>query len=179
MSVVRPKYRRHSLSLSRPGELIAYFEKYLTPVGQCLEWTRAAKGHNRYEAGRGRMWIDGRLEYPYRVVAALVLGFDMSSRAEVQHSCNNPLCCRPSHLVIGTHAENMKYMAKIGRSQRGEYHTSAVMTDAKVVWARRVYASGGASISKLAMECGVNVSTMHSCLLGRTWKHIPLPERAV
>ncbi len=37
----------------------------------------------------------------------------------ILHQCDNPPCCNPSHLRLGTHQENMKEMKDRGRSNGG------------------------------------------------------------
>jgi hypothetical protein len=39
---------------------------------------------------------------------------------EVLHECDTPLCVRPTHLRIGTHAENLRDMMRRGRG-RGQF----------------------------------------------------------
>lgn len=38
----------------------------------------------------------------------------------VRHSCDNPCCCNPAHLLVGTHAENSADMVSRDRQAKGE-----------------------------------------------------------
>lgn len=80
----------------------------------CWEWQGAATAK-----GYGRVKIDRKLYSPHRVVAwamdiAPSMG-DPSRTTVVMHSCDNPRCCNPEHLSLGTHSENMIDCAKKGR----------------------------------------------------------------
>jgi HNH endonuclease len=54
----------------------------------------------------------------------------------VMHLCDNPPCCEPTHLKLGTRAENNADRDRKGRNrrpnQRGEAHSNAKLTDADV-----------------------------------------------
>lgn len=80
----------------------------------CWEWQGATT-----KKGYGRVKVDRKLYSPHRVVAwamgiAPAMG-DPSRETVVMHSCDNPKCCNPEHLSLGTHSENMTDCAKKGR----------------------------------------------------------------
>lgn len=59
----------------------------------------------------------GRNDRAHRQAYRLAIGPIPADRPYICHTCNNPLCCNPAHLVAGTHADNMRYMAASGRSR--------------------------------------------------------------
>ena len=54
----------------------------------------------------------------HRIAYAVCKG-EIPSGMHVLHSCNNPQCCNPAHLRVGTHAENMADMKAAGHVWRG------------------------------------------------------------
>jgi hypothetical protein len=92
---------------TRIGTLAERFTRFLTPGApdDCWEW----RG-NRNNRGYGKL---GKI-YAHRVAYELASG-PIPSGLEVMHSCDNPPCCNPAHLSVGTHADNMQDMARKGR----------------------------------------------------------------
>ena len=75
---------------------------------ECWNW----KGHSqRY----GRLIYQREEIKAHRLAYRLTYGkFDDSLC--ILHPCDNPLCCNPKHLFIGTQDDNMKDMVAKGRS---------------------------------------------------------------
>ena len=76
---------------------------------ECWPWTGAVDSD-----GYGRIGLGGTARLVHRVVYELEVG-PIPDGMEVRHTCDNPPCCNPAHLLPGTHAENMADMVERGR----------------------------------------------------------------
>lgn len=81
----------------------------------CWEWRGAAS-----KKGYGRVKISGKLYLPHRVMAVYAGILDDAAdttqrRVCVLHECDNPRCCNPEHLKVGTMSQNMKDCVARGR----------------------------------------------------------------
>jgi len=74
----------------------------------CWEWQGANSGEGT-GAGRGygRMSIDGYTSAVHRVMWACVNGY-LPAKKQIDHTCNNRICCNPNHLEMVTHKQNHK-----------------------------------------------------------------------
>lgn len=75
------------------------------PSEECWEWTGP-----RVPRGYGQL---GRL-YVHRLVAEAAFG-PIPPKYQVCHHCDNPPCCNPAHLFVGTQSDNMRDMVAKGR----------------------------------------------------------------
>jgi hypothetical protein len=83
----------------------------------------------------------------------------------VLHHCDNPPCVRPSHLFLGTKADNNEDMRKKGRKY----------SKLKAHWIKeiRVMLAAGMSMQKIADLYGVSQGLISHVKHGRAWTHIP------
>lgn len=129
----------------------------------CWPWT----GYLRKD-GRGCVGVGERRLAAHRV--ALGSGIGLPEPAGfVLHSCDNPRCCNPAHLRVGTHADNMADMKLRGRADRrdGERNTRAKLTAADVADIRAIGRSVPARV--LAEKYGVCLGTIRCARTGRSW----------
>lgn len=75
----------------------------------CLEWQGSKRG------GYGRVTTQGKGWTVIRLLWTLLHG-EIPEGSVIRHTCDNPACCNPEHLTIGTQGDNME-----DRFRRGRY----------------------------------------------------------
>lgn len=139
----------------------------------CWLWLASHKG-SKWGLPYGRFGVqrDGRTRIvpAHRMAWALANG-EPPEHLMVCHRCDIPSCVNPSHLFLGTQADNMRDMAAKGRNPRGESHWRAVLTEDAV---RCVLAAkgNGAKVSTLATEYGVAPATIRKIVRREHWRHV-------
>jgi hypothetical protein len=132
----------------------------------CWIWTglRSPKGYGVFWL-HGRRWRTHRITYQF-LVAPIPDGMD------VCHECDNPPCCNPDHLFIGTRAENILDCVQKGRHVRGEQVGTAKLSTLDVINIRQLHASG-TSTMQIAECYNVAERTVRNAVRRRTWRHLP------
>jgi hypothetical protein len=135
--------------------------------GECLV---AAAGHPD-RSGHRRLWAHGRLVGVHRLAWQEANGREVPPGLLVRHSCDNPPCIEPSHLLLGTVADNNRDRDERGRHRalRGSENGRAKLTEAQ---ANEIRLSG-ASGPVLAARYGISRSTVSLIRKGRRYQHRP------
>ena len=132
------------------------------PESGCWIWEGNAtpQGYGFMKVGPDRV-LTHRLAYS--LAAGPVTGSDC-----VLHRCDNPSCINPSHLFLGTRADNNADRTRKGRHVYGSASPNAKLTD-EVVRRARI---SDEPLPVLAARHGVSHETMRLAVLGQTWRHI-------
>lgn len=132
----------------------------------CLVW-RGAKNSSGYGVFRKK----GKNFYAHRAAWECRNGAIPEGRV-VCHCCDNPACCNPEHMFIGSQRENLSDMVQKGRSAKGVGHSQAKLTDEQVVKIRERFAAGGATHAEVARDFGISREAVGQIVRRQRWAHI-------
>lgn len=127
------------------------FERFVVRGPECWSWTGGI--NNR---GYGRL---GNI-YAHRVSYERTFG-PIPAGLHVLHRCDNPPCTNPSHLMIGTHADNMADMSRKGRAAG-----RSKLTEAQIEEMRRAKAAGESS-KAIGLRLGISANYVNQLIAGR------------
>ena len=124
--------------------------------------------HNKQGNAKGYSTVDyqGMTTTLHRKVYCEANGASLESiRGKVvRHTCDNPRCINPAHLIIGSHKDNSQDMVERQR-------TRAVLTPEQAQAVRERYtprSRGKDSARQIAKELGVSKGTVLNAIHGRT-----------
>jgi hypothetical protein len=147
----------------------AQVDRSAGPEG-CWPWTGA-----RSSADYGVFGLNRAVVGSHRHAYALWHG-PIPAGLWVLHKCDNPPCCNPAHLFLGTPGDNSRDAANKGRMAsadrhwtrrcperipRGEWHPQSKLTDAQRKEIRSLWDAGGNTAAALAVRFGVSRDTVY------------------
>lgn len=141
------------------------------PIDGC--WEHTNKGDRRW--GHVQVGPKGARGYAHRIAYTIANG-PIPHGLVVMHACDNPPCCNPTHLKVGTQSDNNKDRITKGRTAVGEQVGSSKLTVQQVIEARAAVASGHA-IRAVARALGVTNTTIFKIIHGTTWRSVPHAAR--
>lgn len=121
--------------------------------------------------GYGTVYFEHHHHLVHRVMYELACG-PIPEGLDLRHGCDNPPCCNPGHLEVGTHAQNMRDAVERERMANGENHGMATLTDQEVGEMRVKYAAGGRTQKSLGEEYGCSASHVSAIIRG-VWRRVP------
>lgn len=180
----------HYLQVRRTGGLLP------RRTSQERFWTLVDKGNGcwlwrgpRTSKGYGNFWHNGGRMYAHRY-SWEILHDPIAEGLCVLHRCDTPLCVNPTHLFLGTRADNIEDCRRKGRTSKGDAHPKrrgigvakgaqhgrAKLTDEQVQAIRTAYQPGRGNernYAALAKHYGVNKTQIMRVVRRITWKHLP------
>jgi hypothetical protein len=134
---------------------------------ECWPWKA-----NTGDTGYGMFWSSDKKTMVKANREAYRLSVGDPGTLHVLHRCDNPGCCNPAHLFLGTHQENMTDMVHKKRQWRGAQKPAAKLTEQAVADIRKRYSFREVTIGMLATEYGVAERTLWKALHGIGWYHV-------
>ncbi len=125
---------------------------------KCWDWQGALA------AGYGQIGWESLLYYAHRLSYILFNG-TIPKEALVRHTCDNPSCVNPKHLITGTHSDNA-----IDSVKRGRHHSQRLNEeDVKdIKWQLCNQPSYGL-VNELARQYGVSHTAIGKIKSGKSW----------
>lgn len=174
----RQEKRANNIAIGNPGRPantpdVLWEKVEIKQPHECWPW----KGYKN-EEGYGRTWIDDKGYYAHRVIFNLVhpnviqLSAPKNTHDEgfLLHTCDNPICCNPKHLFVGTHADNMADKVAKGRlpdfSGDNGPRCKLTMEQANEIRQKR---KDGISAKQLAKDYGISLSSTKTLLAGKSY----------
>lgn len=97
----------------------------------------------------------------------------------VCHKCDNPLCCNPHHLFLGTHHDNEQDCLRKNRAnkERGQNRYNAVLKESDIRFIRSKFwergkMPGTLSGIQLSKKFGVGGTMISAIVNFKRWKHV-------
>lgn len=140
---------------------------------ECWNWL----GYKN-KGGYGRVQINDWQYYAHRVIYNLAFPNVINIRAPKEtdekgfllHTCDNPSCCNPKHLWVGTHRENMEDKVKKNRQKKFPNDTGPrcklTMAQANEIREKR---ENGVSARQLAQDYKISLPSIKTLLAGKSY----------
>lgn len=138
----------------------------------CWEW----RGYIHPKFGYGYMRMNVKKWFAHRLSFHLFVKDISNSKNVIMHSCDNRSCVNPTHLKLGTQAENIKDMIYKNRKPLGEKLSFAKLKEEDVIMIRNVFdhtkENRDRVFQNLANELKVSRATIYKVGFRKNWKHI-------
>jgi len=121
--------------------------------------------HGANVEGRGQITIDNNVHYVPRVVWEIFFG--APGEMLVCHTCDNPACCNPKHLFLGTGSDNQTDCAKKGRKR--SKMTPDIVRQVRI---ECIPNDPDFGFSALSRKYNVNPGAIWNAYYRKRWKHV-------
>jgi hypothetical protein len=171
MEVVR-KLRNQTRSLT-PEQFWAKVSK----TDSCWVWTGLLGS-----TGYGTVKYKQKNYKSHRLAWFFTYGEHPDPSLMLRHTCDNPPCVNPAHLLPGTAKQNSADAVERNRQPRGETNGRSILTADQVREIR--HSMDGLkplahNLKPLARQYGVDWTTVRNIVKGKIWRHLLPPNNEV
>lgn len=165
--------------LERMASSVAGQKRFWTKVKtgdfhECWEWQNScySNKYGRFDVAVQKIAKPRSISFmTHRVAYFLGHGIHPGNLC-VCHRCDNPKCCNPDHLFLGTQIDNLEDMISKGRKALGERVNFAKLTSDQVLRIRDLYKKGDLQ-KNIASLFGVTRTCISHIVTRVSWKHLP------
>ena len=141
----------------------------------CWEWQGSCNtfGYGTVPTQSGKCYCAHRVAaYLAELVDSPAAPKDRRGGGFILHQCDNPKCCNPAHMRIGTFSQNQKesYERERRTAPRGSNSANSKLTPEQVASIRATYAAGEVRQVDLAAQYGVCQRTISMIVRKETYK---------
>lgn len=142
---------------------------------ECWNWLACV-----YPTGYGSFYVCGKSVLAHRFSYQLSKG-DVQDKLQVQHICNNKMCCNPNHLELGNQSKNVRYVVDCGMWPKGENASRSILTEMQI---REIYKMYNEQrrlhpcfkqwqiIVPISQKYCINTRTVNAIINGKRWSYI-------
>jgi hypothetical protein len=128
----------------------------------CWEWMGMTDGG----AGYGRLQENGHIVQAHRKAWEISNDEKIPEGLVVRHTCDNPKCCNPNHLLLGTQQQNMQ--DKIARKVLNAPHK---LTEQDVLAIYKLHQQGNSN-GTIARMYNVTIMNISCIVNGKSWRYL-------
>lgn len=149
----------------------------LNPDTGCLEWKgplKPSKVKNNLTYAPGIRFEKYRMA-AHRAAYMLEVG-PIPEGMVVRHKCDNPICCNPEHLELGTQKDNVHDTMNRGRGgnwytskNRGRDNGQAKLNEEMVRKIRAMWVPHKVTMKMIAKELGITKNSVANVISGHVW----------
>lgn len=156
--------------MSTEKNIQRFKSKLIVKPSGCWEYSGAKDAD-----GYGMFWFDGKTKGAHQFSARYLAGYQINSGDQVCHTCDNPACCNPAHLFIGSTQDNTADRQRKNRTARGSQVGTSVYDEETIKNIKNAYKTRPhyrGIIKDLSEEFNVSYNVVWYACKRNSWSHV-------
>jgi hypothetical protein len=136
---------------------------------ECWPWIGKPNGY-RWKYGYAKCRMNRKRQFVHRVAYQLFVGPIPDDKPIIRHTCDNPRCVNPNHLIAGTVQDNIDDRNLRNRQAKGDGNGRSKLTAEQVEEIRKLYVPYRTTFKSLAERYGVTLDQIHRIVRRKSWR---------